>query len=135
MVFRDMVRYPYPGWLKSTWILIGDVFEKNWWKNSKRKFSNNLYFSMRWYSKIWFITLTRAGSNHSGYWLKMPLRRIGEKIVKGKNDSSVSTHNFLIIYIFLWDGIPKYGSLPLPGLAQIDLNIDRGCFWEELVKK
>jgi hypothetical protein len=30
MVFRDMVHYPYPGWLKSTWILIGDAFEKNW---------------------------------------------------------------------------------------------------------
>jgi hypothetical protein len=29
------------------------------------------------------------------------LRRIGEKIVEGKNDSSVSTQNFLIIYIFL----------------------------------
>jgi hypothetical protein len=31
----------------------------------------------------------------------MPLRRIGEKIVEGKNGNSVSTQNFLIIYIFL----------------------------------
>jgi hypothetical protein len=29
-VLRDMVNCPYPGWLKSTWILIGDAFEKNW---------------------------------------------------------------------------------------------------------
>jgi hypothetical protein len=57
----------------------------------------------------------------------MPLRRIGEKIVEGKNDSSVSTQNFLIIYIFLWDGIISYGSLPVPALAQIDLDFDRGC--------
>jgi hypothetical protein len=40
----------------------------------------------------------------------MPLRRIGEKIVEGKND-----------------GIPRYDSLLLPGLAQIDLDFDRGC--------
>jgi hypothetical protein len=26
MVFRDMAHYPYPGWLKSTWILIGDAY-------------------------------------------------------------------------------------------------------------
>jgi hypothetical protein len=44
----------------------------------------------------------------------MPLRKIGKKIVERKNDSSVSTQNFRIIYIFLWDGIPSYGSLPLP---------------------
>jgi hypothetical protein len=62
----------------------------------------------------------------------MPLRRIGEKIVEGKNDSSVGTQNFLIIYIFLWDGIPRYGSLLLPGLARIDLDIDKGCLWEEI---
>jgi hypothetical protein len=55
----------------------------------------------------------------------MPSKRIGEKIVEGKNDSSVSTQNFLIMYIFLLDGIPGYGSLPLPGLAQIDLSFDR----------
>jgi hypothetical protein len=40
----------------------------------------------------------------------MPLRRIGEKIIEGKNDSSVSTQNFLIIYIF---GIRSRGN---PGL-------------------
>jgi hypothetical protein len=49
------------------------------------------------------------------------------KIVDGKNDSSVGTQNFLIIYIFLIDGIPRYGSFLLPGLAQIDLKFDRGC--------
>jgi hypothetical protein len=32
-------------------------------------------FSMRWYTEIWFITLTRAGWNRPGYWLRMPLRR------------------------------------------------------------
>jgi hypothetical protein len=43
---------------------------------------------------------------------------------------------FLIIYIVLCDGIWRYGLLLLPGLAQIDLDIiDRGCLWEELVKK
>jgi hypothetical protein len=30
MVYRVLVHYPYPGWLKSTWILIGGAFEKNW---------------------------------------------------------------------------------------------------------
>jgi hypothetical protein len=29
MVFRNMIHYPYPGWLKSTWMLIGNAFEKN----------------------------------------------------------------------------------------------------------
>jgi hypothetical protein len=57
----------------------------------------------------------------------MPLRSIGEKIVEGKNDGSVSTQNFLIIYIFLLDGIPSYVSLPLPGLVLIDLDFDKGC--------
>jgi hypothetical protein len=42
-----------------------------------------------------FLRMTRL------FKLRMPLRRIGEKIVEGKNDSSVSTQNFLIIYIFL----------------------------------
>jgi hypothetical protein len=50
---------------------------------------------------VWFVTLTRAGSNRPEFRKGMPLRRIGEKIVEGKNDSSVSTLNFLIIYIFL----------------------------------
>jgi hypothetical protein len=61
----------------------------------------------------------------------MPLRRIGEKIVKGKNGNSVSTQIFLIIYIFLLDGIPRYGSILLPRLAQISLNFDRGSIREE----
>jgi hypothetical protein len=30
MVFRVMVHCPNPGWLNSTWILMGDAFEKNW---------------------------------------------------------------------------------------------------------
>jgi hypothetical protein len=33
----------------------------------------------------------------------MSLRRIAGKIVEGKNDSFVSTQNFLMIYIFLGD--------------------------------
>jgi hypothetical protein len=29
-LFRDMIHYPCPGWLKSTWMMIGDAVEKNW---------------------------------------------------------------------------------------------------------
>jgi hypothetical protein len=74
-------------------------------------------------------------SNRPGFWKEMTLRRIGEKLVEGKNDSSVSTQNFLIIYIFLCDGLPSYGSLPLAGLADIDLDFDRRCLSEQLMKK